>query len=200
MRKLEPLFGFDVNYDENGNIEINDVKQFPQESKNSQKLFDRLELLKIEESGVKFPLMLKKWTVTISPNNKETIMEYFRISGIKKVVEENKSKLIGKTTFVKGAVQYEKKCKFPNLNIYFFQVVNENGELIVDEFDMLDYCEIKYSIKQFTKKRLDDLEKLINTEELLRISYLPIELIRFDDFGNIKDFKLHQLNTINLPF
>ena len=65
---------------------------------------------------------------------------------------------------------------------------------------MIDYSEIKYATKQFTKKRIADLEKLINTEELLRISYLPIELIRFDDFGNIKDFKLHQLNTINLPF
>jgi hypothetical protein len=116
------------------------------------------------------------------------------------VVDENKSKLIGKTTFVKGAVQYEKKCKYPNLNIYFFQVVNDGGELIVDEFDMIDFCEIKYTNKQFTEKRIADLEKLVNTEELLRISYLPIELIRFDDFGNIKDFKLHQINTINLPF
>jgi hypothetical protein len=200
MRKLEPLFGFDVNYDDNGNIEINDVKQFPQESKNSQKLYDRLELLKIEESGVKFPLMLKKWTVTISPNNKETIINYFRISGIKKVVEENKPKLVGKTTFVKGAIQFEKKCKYPNLNIYFFQVVYEGGEEIIDAYDMIDYSVINYVPKQFTKKRIDDLEKLVNTEELLRISYLPIELIRFDDFGNIKDFKLHQINTINLPF
>ena len=200
MRNLEPLFGFDVNYDDNGNIEINDVKQFPQESKNSQKLYDRLELLKIEESGVKFPLMLKKWTVTISPNNKETIINYFRISGIKKVVEENKPKLVGKTTFVKGAIQFEKKCKYPNLNIYFFQVVDEGGEEIIDAYDMIDYSVINYVPKQFTKKRIDDLEKLVNTEELLRISYLPIELIRFDDFGNIKDFKLHQINTINLPF
>ena len=200
MRNLEPLFGFNVNYDENGNIEINDVKQFPQESKNSQKLYDRLELLKIEESGVKFPLMLKKWTVTISPNNKETIINYFRISGIKKVVEENKPKLVGKTTFVKGAIQFEKKCKYPNLNIYFFQVVDEGGEEIIDAYDMIDYSVINYVPKQFTKKRIDDLEKLVNTEELLRISYLPIELIRFDDFGNIKDFKLHQINTINLPF
>jgi hypothetical protein len=200
MSKLEPLFGFNVNYDENGNIEINDVNQFPQESINSKKLCDSLELLKIDESDIKFPVMLKKWSVTISPNSKETIMEYFRISGIKKVVDENKSKLIGKTTFVKGAVQYEKKCKYPNLNIYFFQVVNDGGELIVDEFDMIDFCETKYTREQFTEKRIDDLEKLVNTEELLRISYLPIELIRFDDFGNIKDFKLHQINTINLPF
>ncbi len=200
MSKLEPLFGFDVNYDENGNIEINNVNQFPQESFYSKKLCDSLELLKIDESEINFPVMLKKWSVTISPNSKETIMEYFRISGIKKVVDENKSKLIGKTTFVKGAVQYEKKCKYPNLNIYFFQVVNDGGELIVDEFDMIDFCEIKYTNKQFTEKRIADLEKLVNTEELLRISYLPIELIRFDDFGNIKDFKLHQINTINLPF
>jgi len=200
MKKLEPLFGFDVNYDENGNVEINDVKQFPQESKNSQKLYDRLELLKIEDSGIIFPVMLKKSIITINPINDETIMDYFRISGIKKVIEENKSKLVGKTTFVKGAVQYTKKSKYPNLNIYFFEVVNEGGDEVINIFDMVEYCKIQYNIKQFTPKRIANLEKLVNTEELLRIPYLPIELIRFDNFGNILDFKLHQINTINLPF
>lgn len=200
MKKLQPLFGFDVNYDENGNVEINDVKQFPQESKNSQKLYDRLELLKIEDSGIIFPVMLKKSTISINPINDETIMDYFRISGIKKVIEENKSKLVGKTTFVKGAVQYEKKCKYPNLNIHFYEVVNEGGDEVINIFDMIEYCKIQYNIKQFTPKRISDLEKLVNTEELLRIPYLPVELIQSDEFGNILDFNLHRINSINLPF
>jgi hypothetical protein len=200
MKKLQPLFGFDVNYDDNGNVEINDVKQFPQESKNSQKLYDRLELLKIEDSGIIFPIMLKKWIITINPINYETIMDYFRISGIKKVIEENKSKLVGKTTFVKGAVQYEKKCKYPNLNIHFYEVVNEGGDEVINIFDMIEYCKIQYNIKRFTPKRISDLEKLVNTEELLRIPYLPVELIQFDEFGNILDFNLHKINSINLPF
>lgn len=200
MKKLKPIFGFEVNYDENGNIEINDVNQFPQESKNSQKLYDRLELSKIEDSGIIFPVMLKKWIITINPINNDIIMDYFRISGIKKVIEENNSKLEGKTTFVKGAIQYPKKSKYPNLNIHFYEVVNDGGDEVINIFDMIEYCKIQYNVKQFTPKRIANLEKLVNTEELLRIPYLPVELIRFDNFGNILDFKLHQINTINLPF
>jgi hypothetical protein len=99
MKKLKPLFGFDVNYDEEGNIEVDISCGFPQEKKNCQEFYDRMELLKIDESKITFPMMIKNWVFTINPINKETIMEYYKIGGIKKVVEEHKSKLIGKKNF-----------------------------------------------------------------------------------------------------
>ena len=46
------------------------------------------EIKKIDESKITFPIQLKEWVVTISPTDKDTIMEYFKIDGIKKVVEE----------------------------------------------------------------------------------------------------------------
>ena len=201
MKKLKPLFGFDVNYDEEGNIEVDISCGFPQEKKNCQEFYDRMELLKIDESKITFPMMIKNWVFTINPINKETIMEYYKIGGIKKVVEEHKSKLIGKTTFIKPEIHYPKKAKYPNLIIHFYQLVNENGVLIDNSDEMIEYCQIYYdNTNQFTKKRISDLEKYVNTEELLRIPFLPIELVRFDEFGNITDFIQHKINTINLPF
>jgi hypothetical protein len=203
MKKLKPIFGFNVNYDENGNIEVNDVCNYPSERKNCLEFYNRIELLKIDESKITFPLMIKDWVVTINPTDKETIMEYFKIGGIKQVVEEQKSKLIGKTTFIKPEIHYPKKAKYPNLIIHFYQLVNEGGVLIYDEYDMIDYCQIVYeNTKQFTKKRIAKLEKYVNTAELFQMPFLPMEMVRFDENGNIKDFEQHllALTGVELPF
>ena len=200
MKKLKPIFGFRVNYDDGGNIEVDVSCGFPQEKKNCQEFYNRMELLKIDESKITFPIMIKDWVITINPNDKETIMEYFKIEGIKKVVEEQKSKLIGKTTFIKPEIYYPKKAKYPNLTIHFYQL-DEGGVEIYDDYDLIDYCQIFYeNIHQFTKKRIEDLERYVNSEELIRMPFLPIELVRFDEFGNIMDFEQHKINTINLPF
>jgi len=203
MKELKPVFGFNVNYDSNGNIEVNDVCNYPQEKKNCQEFFDKLEMVKIDESKITFPVMIKDWSITISPTNKKTIMKYFNIVGIKKVVEENKSDLIGKTTFIKPEIYYMVKAKYPHLVIHFYQLVNDGGVLIEDAYDMVEYCKIFYdNTKQFTKKRIADLEKYVNTQELFQIPFLPLEIVKFDKMGNLMDFEQHKLalTGVELPF
>ena len=203
MKKLESYLGFDINLDDEGNVVIKDMCKYPQLTKNCQEFYNRMELLKIDESKITFPLMIKDWVVTINPTDKETIMEYFKIGGIKKVVEEQKSKLIGKTTFIKPEIHYPKKAKCPNLIIHFYQLVNEGGVLIYDEYDMIDYCQIVYeNTKQFTKKRVAKLEKYVNTAELFQMPFLPMEMVRFNEKGDIRDFEQHllALTGVELPF
>jgi hypothetical protein len=203
MKKLESIFGFDVNLDDEDNVVINDMCDYPQLSKNCQNFYNNLELIKIDESKITFPNQLKEWVVTLSPNDKETIMEYFKIDGIKKVVEEQKSKLVKKTTFIKPEIYFPKKSKFPKLAVHFYQVVDEDGVLIDDAYDMVEFCQIYYdNTNQFTKKRIADLEKFVNTQELFQIPCLPIEMVRFDENGNVKDFDNHLLakSASKLPF
>ena len=143
--------------------------------------------------------------VTINPTDKFTIMNYFRIDGIKKIVEENKSKLIDKITFVKPEVQYNKKAKYPNLHIHFYQVSEDIGIEIMDIQDMIESCFIYYdNTKQFTKKRLSDLEKYVNPLELQIMSFFPMELVVFDieNGVNILDFpqQMRMLKSVELPF
>jgi hypothetical protein len=202
MKKLKPILGLKVNYDDGGNIDVDVPCSYPTEKKNCQEFYNRMELLKIDESKITFPLMIKDWVVKINPTDKETIMEYFKIEGIKKVVEEQKTKLIGKTTFIKPEIHYPKKAKYPNLIIHFYQLVDEGGVLIYDEYDLIDYCIIQYNTKQFTKKRVADLEKLVNVAELQQMPFLPMEMVRFAEKGDIRDFEQHllALSAVELPF
>lgn len=203
MKKLDPLFGFEMNYDVDGLIEVNGVCNYPQEKNNCLELFNKMELLKIDESKVEFPLRIVHWIETINAIDKSTIMTYFNIDGIKKIVDENKSKLIGRTTFVKPEIQYPRKAKFPNLHIHFYQVAEDEGIYIIDEYDMSDTFHIQYeNIKQFTTKRIADLAKYVNTKELFQMPFLPMEMVRFDENGNIQDFQQHLYakKTAKLPF
>lgn len=203
MKKLESYLGFDINLDDEGNVVINDFCSYPAMSKNCRIFYRKLELIKIDESKLTFPIRLKAWVVTISPTDKQTIQEYFRIDGIKKVVDENKSKLIDKVTFIKGQIYYPKKCKYPKLDVHFYQVVDEGGTLIENASQMVDFCEIYYdNTKQFTPKRISDLEKLVNTKELFQIPCLPIELVRFNIDKDITQFLNHELakSVSELPF
>jgi hypothetical protein len=204
MKKLKPLLGFGCKADGQGLVSIDVDCQFPQERDNCKMLYNRLEELKIIDSMIEFPLRLKHWVVTVNPD-KFTLMNYFRIDGIKKIVEENKSKLIGKMTFVKPEVQYNKKAKYPNLHIHFFQVTDEEGIEIIDIQDMLETCFIYYeNTKQFTKKRLSDLEEFVNPLELQVMTFFPMELVEFDieNGEEILDFpqQMRMLKSVELPF
>lgn len=203
MKKLKTLFGFECETFEDGLVSIDVDCEFPQDTDNCEILYKRLEELMIIESKIEFPLRLKHFIVTVNPIDKFTIMNYFRIEGIKKIVEENKSKLIGKMTFVKPEVQYSKKAKYPNLHIHFYQVNEEEGEGILENIEeMIESYFIYYeNTKQFTKKRLSDLETYVNPLELKVMSFFPMELVRFEG-DKILDFPHHirMLNGLELPF
>ena len=205
MKKLKPLLGFGCKADGQGLVSIDVDCQFPQERDNCKMLYKRLEELKIIDSMIEFPLRLISWTVTVNPTDKFTLMNYFKIDGIKKIVEENKSKLIDKTTFIKPEVQYNKKAKFPNLHIHFFQLSEDDGIEILDIQEMQETCFIYYeNTKQFTKKRLSDLEEFVNPLELQVMTFFPMELVEFDieNGEEILDFpqQMRMLKSIELPF
>jgi hypothetical protein len=204
MKKLKPLLGFGCKADGQGLVSIDVDCQFPQERDNCKMLYNRLEELKIIDSMIEFPLRLLSWTVTINPD-KFTLMNYFKIDGIKKIVEENKSKLIGKTTFIKPEVQYNKKAKYPNLHIHFFQLSEDDGIEILNIQEMQETCFIYYeNTKQFTKKRLSDLEEFVNPLELQVMTFFPMELVEFDieNGEDILDFpqQMRMLKSVELPF
>ena len=202
MKKLKPLFGFECCSDEEGLVSVEIDCCYPQQKNNCFAFYKRLEELKIIESNISFPLRLVHWAATINATDEFTIMNYFRIDGIKKIIEENKSKLIGKTTFIKPEIQYPKKAKYPNLHIHFYQLSEDEGIQIVDTDDMIESCLIHYeNTRQFTKKRLSDLEAYVNPLELQVMSFFPMELVEFDG-DKILDFTQQKLmlSSIELPF
>jgi hypothetical protein len=203
MKKVKTILGLKYKRLDDGFYAVEVDYDFPQQSKSTLLFYNCLEQSNINESEIKFPIRLIKWVDTINPINKETIMNYYNIKGIKKIVDENKSKLIGKTTFIKPEVQYPKKAKYPNLHVHFYQVSEDKGTLINNINEMIQFCSIKYeNTKQFTSKRISDLEIYVNTLEIRQMTFLPMEVVMFDNNGQITDFQHHLrvLNGIELPF
>ena len=203
MKKLKPLLGFECSLDKEKLVSVEVDCDYPQEKTNCLSFYKKLEELKIIESNITFPIRLKTSVITINPTDKFIIMNYFKIEGIKKIVEENKSNLIGKTTFIKPEIQYPPKAKYPNLHIHFYQVSEDEGMEVLDLADMFESCFIHYhNTKQFTDKRISDLEIYVNTSELRQIPFLPMELVKFDKKGNLQDFSSHllSLKAVELPF
>lgn len=203
MKKLKPLFGFECRLDDDGLVEVEIDCEFPEDQSNCLKFYKQLEAQKIIDSKTDFPIRLIHWTITINPTDRFTIMNYFTIDGLKKIVEEHKSKLIGKRTFVKPQVEFNKRVKYPNLNLHFYQVSDDEGMMVFDIDDMIESCFIHYeNTKQFTEKRLADLEPYVNPMELQIMSFLPMELVRFNSKGEIDDFQQHLLakKSVELPF
>ena len=189
MKKAQTILGLKYKRLDDGFYAVEVDYDFPQQSKSTLLFYNCLEQSNINESEIKFPIRLIKWVDTINPINKETIMNYYNIKGIKKIVDENKSKLIGKTTFIKPEVQYPKKAKYPNLHVHFYQVSEDKGTLINNINEMIQYCSIKYeNTKQFTSKRISDLEIYVNTLEIRQMTFLPMEVVKFDNNGQIIDF------------
>ena len=203
MKKVQTILGLKYKRLDDGFYAIEVDYDFPQQSKSTLLFYNCLEQSNINESEIKFPIRLIKWVDTINPINKETIMNYYNIKGIKKIVDKNKSKLIGKTTFIKPEVQYPKKAKYPNLHVHFYQVSEDKGTLINNINEMIQFCSINYeNTKQFTSKRISDLEIYVNTLEIRQMTFLPMEEVKFDNNGQIIDFQHHLrvLNGIELPF
>jgi hypothetical protein len=203
MKKLPPLFGFECETNERGLISIDVNCEYPQQKDNCLLLYNKFQELIIIDSKISYPLRLKHFVITINPTDKFTIMNYFKIDGVKKIVDENKNELVGKSTFVKPQVIYNKKTKFPNLLIHFYQLSEDEEMEIIDNMqDMIDWCALKYeNTKQFTKKRLSDLEKYVNPLELQVMSFFPMELVVFDG-DEILDFpqQMRMLKSVELPF
>lgn len=195
MVTITDLYGFNIQYDEDGNIEILDMCNYPDESKKCFDFFKHLELLNIYNSGIDFPIHLRHWKVTITPDDEQTIKKYYCIDGIKLVLDENKSKLIGTKTFFKIEISFPPGSLYPNLIFHFFHnLINEEGGMYnIDEIDMFESCLIHYDSNPFTDERTEALNKLVNVAELQQIPFLPIELIKFNDEGEIDVVEQHLL-------
>ncbi len=195
MRVIEDLFGFDVNYLNDGTVEIKCPCLYPEDSIKCFELYRHLELNNIYNSGIEFPIRLSHWTISITPDNEETIKKYYTLDGIRTILDENISKLKDKTTYFKPEISYPPKSKFPILMIHFYDIVEDGGMYIIDDLDMFEsICVINYEREnRFTKKRIKDLEKLVNVKELQQIPFLPIELIQFNDDWTIKEIEQHNL-------
>jgi hypothetical protein len=192
MAKFTDLFDFEVRHLEDGSIEILDLCNYPAESVDCFYLHKHLDLININHSGIEFPVQLKYWKVTITPETEDIIKKYYSIDGIKIILDENISQLMDNTTFFKPEISFPPNADYPNFILHFYQVVEEGGIYTIDDLDMFETCLVHYEdTEQFTDERIEALEKLVSVAELQQIPFLPIEVIKFDKEGKIEQINQH---------
>lgn len=197
MKKYDDLYGFPVKKNEvEGIIEIDSNCNYPSQSIECKDLFQGIERLFINEEKLKYPLNINESKVVLKPT-KENIENYFSIEGIKRYLEEIKSRLIGTITFYKPEVHFGKNKLLPSLILHFYQV-NYNGKLnINNSYEFSNKCFINYNDKeQLSPDRVSNLDNhKINSEWIRHIPLYPIELIKFDSQNNIISFRHQELNN-----
>ena len=188
MKKKITKYGYDVVEDTEKNIHyIDDYPQFPNKNIRSKYIFQTIEQIVLTEKYIPFPMKfyMTERVVKLCVDTEE----YFSFEGIKNLINKDKHLFIGTDTFFKVKFSYEEN--FPILKIIYYTIDNEKGQIDCSSMDMLLHIIfINYNQKQFTKKRVNYLENVVelNMDEIRQIPILPVQWLEYDLDGNLLDF------------
>lgn len=179
-------YGYDI-INEGDDYFITDFPNFPNQNKKSKKLFQLLERKILKEKFIYYPTKFNiiERVVLLCDETSDS----FSFSGIKKLIDNDKSLFIDTKTFFKIKITFIGKDT--ELRIIYYTINNEKGLIDCSSLDMmLNIIFINYNIKQFTQKRIDLLTNKYNLDidEIKQIPLLPVQWLDFDDNGNILDF------------
>jgi hypothetical protein len=194
MEDLEEIYGFPV-FQEKENMVIDTNCNYPQQSSACKRLFVALESIKLEDENIIFPLKVKRWSVIIDPTE-ENIIQYFSMRGIMRYIEQYHSRLKDTITFFKPEVYFPSKYSLPVLTLHFYELNYEGRLNISNAYQLSNLCMIDVRDIKITPYRLYELEKYnIDVDWFKHLPFLPMELIKFDETGNIMEFQHQKLNT-----
>lgn len=201
MKTVEDLYGFRVFHNEKEKIyEILEFPHFPQETKQSQQLYFRIESENFTKRHFQFPIKLNitERIVEIKYEN----IEFITLRDIYDVIEKDKNRFINTDTFFKVELVYENKICI--LSILYYTICDNGTTTIQNIHDLLDFTFIKYNTKKFTKKFIKPRIKKYgnNPRDIEHIPLLPLLWLDYDENYNLIYFNHFQLidDDKNLPF
>lgn len=194
MEELKKIYGFPVKRNEKS-VEIHSDCCFPQQSDECYRLYLAIQKIIIEEEKIKFPLKLKKYKSIIKPTA-ENLNNFFSMNGLMKYNQQYYSRLKDTITFYKPEIYFNKGNNLPTMILHYFEL-NYEGKLDIKNADDLSAKSMVHTKDiNITTERIDELEKHhISIEWLKFIPLLPMERIKFDEQGNVMEFKHQKLNT-----
>ena len=197
MKTIPSLFGFKATKNEEDcTISIDNNCTFPQISDECKLLYQAIERMLIAEEELNYPLKIEEWNLIIEPTN-ENIEKYYSLDGFKLFIDENKDKFIETITFYKPEIVYvNDEDDLPYIIFHFYKVSYEGELNILTTFDFSDNCFISYKFtNQFNARRIEKLiDSGINEILIQYIPMFPVEIIKFNEYGDIKDFRHQELN------
>lgn len=201
MKEINDLYGFKVIHNkEDENYEILGFPHFPQETKQSKKLYYQLEKENFKKRNIQFPIQLNitERIVEIDYNS----IEFFTIRDLFNAIYKDKNRFINTDTFFKVNLVYENKKSF--LSIIYYTISDDGDTTIFNIHNLLDFVFINYDTKKFTKKFIKPrrLKYGENPNDIEHIPLLPLLWLDYDKKNNLKyftHFKLIEDDT-KLPF
>ena len=165
---------------------INDFPNFPNQNQKSKKLFQSLERIILSEKEIIYPLKFNLTERVVKLCDETS--EFFSFSGIKKLIDRDKSLFINTKTFFKTKISFVDNNT--ELKIIYHTIDNDKGLIDCYSSEMLlDIIFINYKLKQFTPRRVEVLTDLYNLDmnEIRQIPLLPVQWLDFDENGDILD-------------
>ena len=165
---------------------INDFPNFPNQNQKSKKLFQSLERIILLEKEIIYPLKFNLTERVVKLCDETS--EFFSFSGIKKLIDRDKSLFINTKTFFKTKISFVDNNT--ELKIIYHTIDNDKGLIDCYSSEMLlDIIFINYKLKQFTPRRVEVLTDLYNLDmnEIRQIPLLPVQWLDFDENGDILD-------------
>jgi hypothetical protein len=166
---------------------ITDFPNFPNQNQKSKLLFQSLERIILKEKFIFYPTKFNIIERVVLLCDETS--EFFSFSGIKKLINKDKSLFIDTNTFFKIKISFVDKNT--ELKIIYYTIDNDKGLIDCSSSDMmLNIISINYKVKQFTQKRIDMLTNEYNLDfkEIKQIPLIPVQWLDFDENGNLLDF------------
>lgn len=201
MEIRDYLSGFELKYNkELENVEILDFPHFPQETLKSKNLFYQLEKINFTNRKIEFPIRFNiiQRIVDVDYNN----IEFFSISDLFNLIEQDKNRFINTDTFFKVSLEYQNKSSFISI-IYY--TLSETGETKINNINnLLDFVNIHYDTKKFTKKFINPrkLRGIKTPNDIEHIPLIPLLWLDYDENNNLIYFNHFKLieDDKNLSF
>jgi hypothetical protein len=166
---------------------ITDFPNFPNQNQKSKLLFQSLERIILKEKFIFYPTKFNIIERVVLLCDETS--EFFSFSGIKKLINKDKSLSIDTNTIFKIKISFVDKNT--ELKIIYYTIDNDKGLIDCSSSDMmLNIISINYKVKQFTQKRIDMLTNEYNLDfkEIKQIPLIPVQWLDFDENGNLLDF------------
>jgi hypothetical protein len=165
---------------------IDDFPNFPNQNQKSKKLFQSLERIILSEKELIYPLKFNLTERVVKLCDETS--EFFSFSGIKKLIDRDKSLFINTKTFFKTKISFVDNNT--ELKIIYHTIDNDKGLIDCYSLEMLlDIIFINYKLQQFTPRRVEVLTDIYNLDmnEIRQIPLLPVQWLDFDENGDILD-------------
>jgi len=201
MKDTKEFLGFKVEYKDRQNLyELSDFPNFPDDTPQSKKIFNDIEILSFKTRNIEFPIKVNIIQRIKDIRNKD--IKCFTLTDLYKIIELDEHLFINTDTFFKIHLEYKDHvCVF---SIIYYTICDEGANIIKSRDELLEVTKVHFNKKKFLKKFVENkkLEKYNCINYLKYIPLIPLSWLEYDNNNDLKYISYFEAleNNLELPF